>query len=476
MKRPIDLPIYGPSNAFPQDDPQYTLNMYPEQVDKDIYTLKPTPGRYLDSQCIGNGGGRNSILVGSRFFAVRGSFFQEKVAGVWTNRGNLSSTSGYVGMIQNLATGGSQILIVDDSHGYTFELGTNAFTLLLASGGFVGGGSQAAFCAGRAVVFKPGTLQWQCSALNDFTTWSGLDVGFKTCNDLVGEILAMTSNGNLLYFFSSTGFDVWQDNGDGSGIPYSLVLQGYKYGILAPVSLVFSEIFVYWLGTTSEGQGVIYRQTGSGLPQRISDHPFERQIASLTNPSDAVGLVYNSLGHVFYQIIFQAGNLCKAWDKTTGFWHDRAIREPLFGALKAPTYISFTFDDGSLYALDAQDGSMWIVSDLIYQDAGNPIIRRRILTPFPGESGIFRAYYSAQLYGEYGNTPVRKTDPLLTFYASGDRGKTYGLPDVQPIGGQSSYAGITQFNGLGSFFTITMMFEIIANQYVSWRKVQLTPN
>src|SRR6185295_7314851 len=146
----FDLPIIGDSNAVPQDDPEFTLNLYAEKVSDQVYTLKPAPGSVTISQFSISGGGRGQIVCNGRQFGVRGGYFQEMIDGAPVIRGALASNTGKIGMIASSPTNGLfQILIVGlaESEGYVFELATDTFTALTAADNFYGGGSQVAYCA-----------------------------------------------------------------------------------------------------------------------------------------------------------------------------------------------------------------------------------------------------------------------------------------------------------------------------------------
>ncbi len=469
----FDLPIIGDSNKVPQDDPEYTLNLYAEKVSDDVYTMKPTPGSVTVAQFAVSGGGRGLIACDGRMFGVRGGYFQEIVDGAPVIRGSLTSNSGKVGMIASSpANGLFQILIVgpNESEGYVFELATNTYTPLTAADNFYGGGSQVAYCAGSAFVFKPDTNYFQCSGLFNFLTWD--TTANKAAFTLTTPIKAVASNGDLLYVFSSDGFEVWQDQGL-AVFPLSRILSGDKIGILAANSAIFIERYVYWLGKTSTGEGVVYRHQGGGQPERISNHSTERQIAALADPSDCIGDTYNSIGHVFYLLGFQAGNKTMVWDKTTNLWHDRAQRDPLTNDLFALPYFSLVVLDGDIFGVNINNGKVIRIDNDLFTDDGNPIRRDRILAVFPNEADYLTFFQSVELFGQIGNTPVNQDDPQIMMRYSQDRGETWSLEQWQQAGGNSTYAGRTKWSGLGAAYGLSFWFAIVAAQYISWRSVRV---
>lgn len=464
------MPIIGNTAKVPQDDPEFTRNWYSEKVSDDTYTLKPTPGTELAHQFAVSGGGRGLIVVAGREFGVRGAYFQEIVAGVAVNRGLLTSNEGKVGLAFNIHPDNAQaqIIIVDASAGYVYDLDADTFTSDPTN--FVGGGSQVAYCSGRAVVFKPGTTFFQWSNLYDFTTWS--DTANTSEQSLSTPILSLISNGDLLYFFSSDGFAVWQAQGSAT-LPYAQILSGDKIGILAPNSALFAERYAYWLAATSTGEGVFYRHAGGGRPERVSDHPIERNVAGLDGPSDAVSWSYQSLGHTFYVTTFLAGNRTFAYDTGTALWAERSQREPVSGQEFALPFISTAILDGEILALDYRNGKVWRLDDEVYTDDGNPIARDRVMPVIPKEADFLSYFQSVELFGQIGNTPVGQDDPQIMLKYSTDRGMTWSLEDWQQAGGDSTYAGRTRWVGLGAAYGIACWFRIVAAQFVSWRSVRV---
>lgn len=414
MIKTVDMPIVGAQSKRPQDDPQRTLNWYPEKTGKTL-TLKPRPGTTLKWRFAINGGGRNLLSLGGRLFGVRGAYLQEILPdGSSVVRGALMTTQGKVAMVGNLPPDGSgQLLIVDDAHGYVLDIQTNVFTLLTeADHGFVGGLSQAVFCAGRAVAIKPGTGQAQFSDLYDFYSWPGTN--FLTAESFPDNLVALASTGNLIYLFGTSSFEVWKDEGYDL-FPYTPIIRGDQIGCQAPHSVVVFEKSVHWLGANPDGGGVVYRHTEGGTPQRISDHALERQIAALSDKSDAVGIAYQTLGHPFYVLTFPNGNTSIAWDRSTQLWHEQAIRDRLTGVLNQMPYIAVEFHQGLILALSAQNGDVWEISDQVYSDAGAPIRRERVTSVFPDEGDWMTYLASLELFGQVGISSPNQQQSAWSF-------------------------------------------------------------
>lgn len=465
-----DYEIIGINAQLSQDTPEYTLNLYAEK-DGDQLTLKPAPGSVPEFQLTPNGGGRGLNNDTGRTFGVRGAFFQEIVNGVPVTKGTLLTVQNPVAIITCLPPNGEgQVLVVDDIAGYVYKFVDNSFTKLAPESGFVGGGSQAIWCASRAFVFKPGTQQFQCSGQYDFTTWDG--TAFATVTSAETPIISMASNGALAYFFCSDTFEAWENMGYAVQ-PLGRVIFGDKIGCLAPNSVFVMKRHVYWLGNNSEGNGEFYRHVAGGIPESITDSPTQRILARTANMAQCITYGYQSLGHNFIVNTFIDGNLTLAYDSDTGLFAERAWRDANTNALKCVPYIEVIFQSGMLLGLSYIDGVIYRIDNDTFTDSGHPIIRQRITQVIPDEGDWQTFFQSVELFGQVGNTPTGSADPQLVMQYSIDRGKTWSQEEWQQVGGNSSYAARTKWTGLGSGFGMCFKFTISCNQYISWRKFKV---
>ena len=414
-----DIPIFGPSKNVPQDNPEYTMNMYPEKVSDEVYTLKRRAGHVVIGQFGTAGEGRGQIVVNGRHFGVRGVFFCEFVAGLSTTRGVLSSSQGSCSLTACLPPNGEgQILIVgpNEKEGYVFEIATNTFTKLTeATHGFVGGGSQSVFFGGRAFAIKKGTGQFQCSMPYDFLTWPG--DAFGTAEFDSDELLALETNGNYLLLLGKYTGEMWVFQNT-TPLPVSSTNSTFKIGILAPQAHVCFENDFYWFGGNAEGKGVVYTLSAGGEPRIISDYSIIRNISPLPVQSDAFMYAYQDLGHRFIYLTFVQGNRTFVYDLSEGMWHEESIRLSPSGVFAALPWESVVFNNGNLLGLNRNNGQIASIRDDVYTDNGNPIVLERKLSVFPKEATWKSYFQSVELFCEMGNTPP-PTETTYTNVISG---------------------------------------------------------
>lgn len=399
-----DIPVWGPSKNVPQDNPEYTMNLYPEKVSDEVFTLKRRAGNTVIGSFGFAGGGRGQISVGGRHFGIRGFSFCEFVGGASVTHGTLSTNNGRCSLVACLPPNGDgQILIVgpNDKEGYVFELATNTFTQLdETTHGFVGGGGQAVFFGGRAFVIKKGTGQFQCSMPYDFLDWPG--DAFGTAEFDSDELLAIETNGNYLLLLGRYTGEMWVFQ-DTLPLPVSPTNSTFRIGILAPQAHICFENDFYWFGGNAEGKGIVYRMAAGGEPRAISDYSVDRNIAPLLNQSDAFMFAYQSLGHRF--IFLTIGGRTFVYDISEGLWHEESTRLAPSGNFVNLPWDSVIFHEGKLLGLNQNNGQIAEIRDDVYTDNGNPIVLERKLSVFPKEASWKSYFREVELFMESGNTP-----------------------------------------------------------------------
>ncbi len=402
-----DIPVWGPSKNVPQDDPEYTMNLYPEKVSDEVYTLKRRAGHVVTGSLGFAGGGRGQISVNARHFGIRGSFFCEIVNGVSVTRGNLISSQGICALVACLPPNGDgQILIVgpEDNEGYVFQIATNTYTRLTeADHGFVSGGAQGVFFGGRAFTIKKGTGQFQCSEPYNFLSWPG--DAFGTAEFDSDELLALETNGNYLLLLGRYTGEMWVFQ-DTVPLPVVPTNSTFRIGILAPQAHICFENDFYWFGGNAEGKGVIYTLSAGGEPRIISDYSIDRNIAPLQEQTDAFMYAYQDLGHRFVFLTFGTASRTFVYDISEGLWHEESTRLDPSGVFTALPWESVIFHEGKLLGLNRLNGQIAEIRDNLYTDNGSPIILDRKLSVFPKESSWKNYYREVELFCEMGNTPV----------------------------------------------------------------------
>lgn len=399
-----DIPVWGTSKNVPQDDARYAMNLYPEKVSDEAYTLKARAGHVVTGQFGFAGPGRGQISVAGRHFGIRGFSFCEIVNGASVTRGTLTTNDGACGLVACLPPDGDgQILIVgpNANEGYVFQIASNTFTVLTeADHGFVGGGGQCVFFGGRAFTIKKGTGQFQCSLPYNFLEWPG--AAFGTAEFDSDELLALETNGTYLLLLGRYTGEMWVFQ-DTTPLPVVPTNSTFRIGILAPQAHVCFENDFYWFGGNAEGKGVVYTLSAGGEPRIISDYSVIRNIAPLPGQTLSFMYAYQDLGHRF--IFLTVSDRTFVYDLSEGFWHEESTRLVPSGTFTALPWESVIFHDGKLLGLNRNNGQVAEIKDTIYTDNGNPIILDSKVSVLPKEASWMSYYQSVELFCEMGNTP-----------------------------------------------------------------------
>jgi hypothetical protein len=361
-------------------DSQSTMNFYPEINDpgsKSKLSLIGTPGLRLFVTITGiNGNCRGMYATGGdRLFAVVGNKLVEvNKSGTFDVRGTLSTLYGQVVFSENvnLTTNTTQLMLVDGTSGYIFELSTNSFAAI-ADGDYL---------VGTHVIYKDsyfiqnvsGTNKFIFSAQYDGTTWDALD--YYPAEGSSDNVDAVSKINNEIWLFGSKSIEIWYTTGD-SADPFARVNNAFiDIGINAKYSIGTINNTIFWLGSNSQGNNVVW-MSNSYIPQRISTHSIEYLIGTFPDNSDAIGYCYQQEGHYFYVLSFQSGNKTLVYDMTTQLWHERGYLNENTGDNDRHLGICQSFWNGKNIIGDYRNGNIYYFDLDCYTDNGNLIKRWR---------------------------------------------------------------------------------------------------
>lgn len=432
-------------------DCQRCINLYPERnsglsKENEVASLLATPGlRLLLTFATSPGRGIYTASNG-RVFAVAGAkFYEVTVSGGTfssTERGTIVSTTGRVSMVDN----GIDLFLVDGtSAGYTFTFGSNTFSTV-ADGDFYGA-DRVDFLDGYFVFNKRNTGQFYWTDLNA-TTFDGLD--FTTSEASPDNVVTLAAFRGELVILNEQTSEIFYDSGDANNT-FARVNGGrMNVGCAAKHSVASDDDNLFWLGKSKEGAGIVYTLQGQS-PERISTHAVEQAIQGYSDISDAEGYCYQQEGHSFYVLNFPTADTTWVFDKSTGFWHERAyMNDGEFERHRAnahayglETHLVTDYANGKLYALETD----------YYSDDGEEIVRERIAPHISTDSKRFKVK-SLTLEMEYGvgldgATTLQGNNPQVMLQWSKDGGHTWSSEiwkDVGRIGVRSARA---KFNRLG---------------------------
>lgn len=470
----------GPTYALlASADAQRTVNLYPEVVESGTGKVKvvfrTTPGLitfatlpYSPVRGLWSGGGRCFAAAGSRVLEVFSNGTYTELGVIATDADNspvqifpngtqlyiVASGKAYIHNGVSLSqpqwvtatgtvnTSGTAVVLASGDPftsamvGNPFIIGSTTYTVasysgpasiaLTTSAGVQVAASYTAttpvlartgaFLDGYFIAFPPDSKSFFISPLNNGEgIWDVLDVSVK--EGYPDNISCGIADHQDLWVMGTETIEVWRNDG-GSDFPFrrdqGAVMQ---VGNVAPWSTVRLGSGPAWLSGDATGSIVAYRAQGF-QPIRISTYAQEQAWAAYTRVDDAAAYTYSDGGHTFWVINFPTGDATWVYDLSTGMWHQRA-----YGASNRQRGLCHTFIFGKHLVGDHSSGILHLMSNVVYQDSGQPIYRIRT-APYIAEEDkrLFFSRFALDIHDNAGNHAA------ATLEWSDDGGTTWTTP------------------------------------------------
>jgi hypothetical protein len=297
------------------------------------------------------------------------------------------SVDAYGNATLSLISGGGVSPSVVGTIGSTGGVATETFGPILAKTG--------AYLDSFFIVNPPNTGQIYISDPLDGTTWDPTEYATKEgYPDKIGFLLA---DHQELMVAGESHSEVWNAPGADPTFPYQ-PNESYSMsiGTSSPWCGCSLRDGPVWIGASLRGAPIAYF-AGGFQPQRISTHAIEQVWASfkplyaaqgLPNLYDAVSFVYELDGHEIWQTSFPIADQTWAYDRTASMqigkpiWHERNSfdganfhrhRANCYAAVLGGQYV------GDFAATGYGAGNIYLMSDTLYEDNGQPITCIRTL-------------------------------------------------------------------------------------------------
>jgi len=189
------------------------------------------------------------------------------------------------------------------------------------------------------------------------------------------QIIAVASIHRELWLIGQITSEVWFNSG-GADFPFERLPGVFvDHGMLRGWSLAQADVALFWLGRDRQGQLIVFQGTEySAL--RISTHAVEYALQQYGDVTDAVGFCYQEEGHTFYVLTFPEADRTWVYDLASKLWHERTWTDEngVEHRHRANAVVSVynmvlcgDWENGWIYQWDLD----------AYDDAGDPIVRRR---------------------------------------------------------------------------------------------------
>ncbi|MFW1971075.1 hypothetical protein [Acinetobacter bereziniae] len=404
----IKLPLVGPAYKMQAQSMscQNCINWYPQTIEypngSRVAALMPTPGLKKIFQGVTSAVRGLHVLSNGALLAVIGNKLYHSKANKFdlTEIGSISA----LGTVR-FADNGRVALIVNGT--YTYSLDLKKLTLTRLSGSAIPRSTHVAFLDGRFVFNKANTGQFHWS---DLYSTNVNALSYATAESTPDNVTAIIKfNSTELWLFGSQSVERYYGTGSANA-PFSRLSGGaMSFGCLAPDSIVSLSTGVIWLGVSEFGGSQIVMSAG-GIPERISTHALEEEIASFSKTTDAMAYAYQMEGHVFYVISFPSANVTFCFDVSTGLWHQRSFANAQ-GLHERHRSQHHAYFNNIHIVGDYHNGKLYQLDNNIFTDDGELILRERTAQAIITDQKLTR-FNQLQIIcetGFYGE--IKKEDP-----------------------------------------------------------------
>jgi hypothetical protein len=410
---------------------QRRVNLYYElQQDQDraLMVAYKTPGLQAPFVNFGDTAVRGVIAPPTSnfsFFVHRGTLWQVDNAGVTTNRGTLNTTTGKVSMAEN----GTQIVIVDGTNGYVYNMSTLAFAQIVDAD-FPNGAATVCWIDGYFLV--EGTSgRFYISAYNDGTSWPG---DFATAESNPDSIVRLVAIGGQLVIMGSQSIEFWENTG-ATAFPFERVPGTTQpWGLAARDSVAVFDDTIAFLTQNRQGQVIAAVLRGYRIDP-TSNHDLAAKWAAYGAFSDAIGYSYMLDQHPMYVVSFPTGGESWLYDGSTKAW-TQLVSNGLTRH-RSELHVNYL---GRNYVTDYSTGKVYRLSPTAYTDNGDPIrwvIAGRHI--FDGFNKIAIDAFQLDIETGVGLASGQGSDPMVMLRVSRDGGRTFGNERWRSIGKIGEY-------------------------------------
>lgn len=391
--------------------------------------------------------GRTWVCGGSTLYEIINNGAAYKKLGIMLGAGGPGPAS--------LITDGKTLVVAASGRAFYYQIGPETAISAIDPGSLAGAGSLA-IQDGFFLAAVPNTQQFQYSAINDGTTWPGLNYAAK--NGYPDNLSGLAVMRRQLWLMGGETSEIWWLAG-GTNNPFQR-LQGVflETGLSAAASLCTLNETLYWIGRSRRGQGIAWMASGFA-PQRVSTFAIEYAMSRYARLDDAVGYTYEEGGHRYWVVTFPSAYLDKAtgvysprtWalDVATNYWHERCWLNPALGTQEAVRGWVHTFNWGMHLVGDRINGNIYQQAQGIFTDNGQPIkrVRRAPLLMFENKVTTFHRLELLIQAGEgVPQKPAQGSLPVFSLRISRDGGYTFGA-EIDVAGGAVGEFGARVFWG-----------------------------
>ena len=244
------------------------------------------------------------LVDGNKFYTV-------DTSGTRTERGTLSTSTGYVDII----IGVDNVFINETTtaNGYTYVPSTTTFAAIVDPDfpDLLKATYQDTYFLG---VERDSGRIWH-SANDDASSWSA--TAFATAESQPDNNVSIISYDRNLYIFGEQTIEFWFNSGE--TFPFN---RGdyTDLGCAATNSVAWLGGYVYFVGRNRKSVGQIYRINNQFIPQKVSTQPIDTKLESFSDISDIETIAFIHDGNEIVVFSSATNDLTLVYNATTDAW------------------------------------------------------------------------------------------------------------------------------------------------------------
>ena len=240
-------------------------------------------------------------------------FYTCDTSGTRTERGTLSTSTGYVDII----IGVDNVFInpTETSDGYVYIPSTTSFATITDPDfpDLLKATYQTTFFVG----IERNTGRFWHSANDDASSWSA--TAFATAEYKPDNLVSIVSFDRNLYLFGEQSIEFWFTSNE--TFPFNLN-DSTDIGCAATDSVWWLGDYVYFLAQSQHGVGQIYRINNQFIPQKISTQIIDTRLESFSDISDCKTIGFTHDGNEIVIFSFPTANITMVYNATTNSWSE----------------------------------------------------------------------------------------------------------------------------------------------------------
>lgn len=340
---------------------------------------------------------------------------------------------GFVKIVENF---NNQIAFLSEGEVFIYNTTTKVFAKNTVIGALV-----------QDITFQDSYFFFSLQESNEFKL-SGVNDGLSVEQDFSGlangRNVAIAALEQQIWVFTNSDINIFFDTGSFPNIYAKSRTLAPNYGCLSKLSVSVDYGRICWLGTTDTSSPFIATSEGA-RPTIISNENLDFLLDEVTDPTTAIGLLYQLDGHIFYHIYFPSDNFGIVYDFET----------KVSSKITYQDYITSLAKLNNIYYATLVNSNKLYEFDVSITEENGICVNRYVMTPTYFRDGKQFGIKELNCYMETGFS----SHGSVELYISRDKGVTFNEIEVKTLPPIGEFGDFVRFLQLGSAYFVNFMLR-----------------